>query len=488
MRALSIVQILGKLLILLSFIFWLPGILAYLEGEDYLAFLEAFVATVLIGLIFVISTRGNDFFFSPKEGFATVFFSWILLSIFGSLPYLLTDTIQNLSFADAFFETASGFTTTGSSVLQHIEEMPKSLLFWRSLTQWIGGMGIIVLFLAILPVLGAGGFQLFRAEIPGPNKDKLSPKIKSTASVLWVIYLGLSLTLFALLYVSGEMDIFDAVCHTFTTVSTGGFSTRDASIQSFDSWKVEALLSSFMLISSCNFGLIILMTKGNFSKVIQNEELKLFITLIFGVIVISATLLHFNENTGFTWLHSFRVTSFQVITLISSTGFSTCDYNLWPLACQILILYIMILGGCAGSTSGGLKIFRLWVILKVAQKQVKQVIHPRGFFNVKIDGLRIEESLLRIILGFILIFFSLILFSVLVLSVLEGGKFSLVSIVSVCISCMSNIGPGMAEFGPSENFYKFSEFSKTWLSFLMIFGRLEIFSALVLFHPMFWRK
>ena len=489
MRFLCVAQVVGRLLIVLAFIFLGPAIVAVYYGEETLAFFEAFGSTFVFGMLLKFIARNASMHFTAKEGFATVVFSWILLSIFGSLPYAYMDLgTDSFRFADAVFETISGFTTTGSSVMQHIEAMPKSLLLWRSLTQWIGGMGIIVLFLAILPMLGAGGFQLFRAEIPGPTKDKLSPKIKNTATYLWLIYMGLTLLLAILLYLTGDMDWFDSICHSFTTVSTGGYSTKDASIKAFNSWQVEVLIMIFMFVCSCNFGILILLIKAKYNQVYQNEELRFYVTIIaFLILVMTLQNAYVSEpNTSF--LKSLRMTTFQVITLISSTGFSTADFDSWSSVCNVLIILMMIIGGCAGSTSGGLKVFRLLVMLKVGKKQIHQVIHPRGIFNIKTDGMVIEGGLISVILGFIILFFTFIIVSMFVLLVFEGDKWSFQSLFAVSISCISNIGPGMLEFGPTDNFSKFSDASKYWLSFLMLLGRLELYSILVFFHSDFWRK
>ncbi len=489
MRILCAAQIVGRLLIVLASIFLVPALLAYIRSEDFVAFLEAFIATFLSGILLKYYSRNASMQFTAKEGFATVVFSWLLLSIFGSLPYAFMDIGEDsFYFADAIFETISGFTTTGSSVIQHIEVMPKSLLLWRSLTQWIGGMGIIVLFLAILPMLGAGGFQLFRAEIPGPTKDKISPKIKNTATYLWLIYMGLTLLLFCLLYTTGDMDWFDSLCHSFTTISTGGYSTKDTSIKAFNSWKVEILITIFMFISSCNFGLIIYLIKGKFSRIYQNEEIRLYVTILFILILFISVEHYIYVGHYISFCDSIRKTTFQMVTLMSSTGFATDDFDLWPSVCHILIIYTMVIGGCAGSTSGGLKVFRLLVMLKVGIKQIHQVIHPRGIFNVKADGMVLEGPLISIILGFIILYFTFIGFSLFALAIIEGDKYSLISLLSVSISCISNIGPGLMAFGPTDNYFELSDASKYWLSFMMLLGRLELYSILVLFHPDFWKK
>lgn len=489
MRLLNVSQVVGRLLLTLAFAFLIPAFLAYVESEDYLAFIEAFGTTFVSGLILFFVSRKATIHFSPKEGFATVVFSWILLCIFGSLPYALMDLgVDNFKFADAMFETVSGFTTTGASVIRHIEAMPKSLLLWRSLTQWIGGMGIIVLFLAILPMLGAGGFQLFRAEIPGPTKDKLSPKVRNTAIYLWMIYLGLTGALFLILFLSREMNWFDSLCHAFTTISTGGYSTKDTSIEAFHSWKVDLIITIFMFLSSCNFVLLIQVLKGNFYKISKNSELRLYLFFVLSSILFITIQHRFYVASSQSWINSLRQSAFQVVTIISSTGFATDDFDLWTPVCHVVILYMMLVGGCAGSTSGGMKIFRVMVMLKVALKEIRQVIHPRALLNIQSENMQLGDGLIRVIHGFICLYFMAIIFSTFLLIFFEGERFSGIGLVSTSISCISNIGPGLMEFGPTDNYYKFSDCSKYWLSFLMLLGRLEIYSVLVLFHPDFWKR
>lgn len=485
----NVLQVVGKLLIPLSFVFLPPAILAYYEMEDHIAFLECFGMTFLSGLVLFILSRKTTLQFTPKEGFASVVFSWVLLCVFGSFPYFLMDLgVNDIKFVDALFETVSGFTTTGSSVLQDIEALPKSLLLWRSLTQWIGGMGIILLFLAVLPTLGAGGFQLFRAEIPGPIKDKLSPKIRKTAIYLWITYIVLTILLFFCLLSITEMGWYDAICHSLTTISTGGYSTKNTSVLSFNSWKVDLIITLFMFLSSCNFVLLIQLMKGKMNKIIFNNELQLFVSIIFACIVFITIQHYIFSKNSISWMNSLRQAAFQVVTVVSSTGFATDDFDLWTSSSKLLVLALMMMGGCAGSTSGGMKVFRVLVIIKYGLKEIKRLIHPRAIINVTFDKVELGEGLVRVINGFLCLYVITIFISTFLLILFENGRFSGLGLASTSITCISNIGPGFNEFGPTDNFYKLSDSSKYCLSFLMLLGRLELFSILVLFHPDFWKR
>lgn len=483
----TVIKVLGHFLIFLAFILLIPSSLAYFDQvDDYKAFLIAALTTFITGCIFYFFTRKTKMTFSSKEGFAIVTFGWILLSFFGCLPYVLTPLEHQISFTDAYFETMSGFTTTGATILNDIESLPRGLLLWRNLTQWIGGMGVIVLFLAILPAMGAGGFQLFRAEIPGPSKDKLSPKIANTAKTLWSIYLLLTLFCFLSLFTVG-MNWFDALCHTFGTIATGGFSPRNDSIASFQSWEIDCVIIFYMFLSGCNFILFFHFIKGNFKFIYRNEELRLYIALIlFGTIMI--TYMVWSQSQGTPFPKVLLDALFQVVCIITSTGYITADYDAWPLLCQFFILLLMLTGACAGSTSGGMKVFRVLVSLKVAKREISQLLHPRATIPLKVDGENISEPLTRVILGFISIFILLLgLFAFLVIFI-EGDRYDLTSLFSICISCLSNIGPALDSFGPTDNYRGLTDTTKWLLAFLMLMGRLELYSVLVIFNRNIWKK
>jgi trk system potassium uptake protein len=351
----------------------------------------------------------------------------------------------------------------------------------------MGGMGVIVLFLAILPALGAGGFQLFRAEIPGPSKNKLSPKIANTAKTLWGMYLLLTLLCGISLWYA-EMNTFDAICHSFTTIATGGFSTKNNSIQAFTEWETHAIIIFFMFLSGCNFILFIHLIKGQVKVIYRNEELRLYIFLVAFGIFFTSVLLYINNYYDGSILSILKYSSFQVVCIITSTGYATTDYDLWPMACQFFIIILMFTGACAGSTSGGIKVFRVLVALKIGRREIKQLLHPRAIIPLNIDGENISEALLRVILGFVSLFILMLGLFIFVISIIEGDRFDMTSIFSICVSSLSNIGPALNEFGPTDNYSKLHDSSKWILSFMMLLGRLELYSVLVIFKKDIWTQ
>jgi trk system potassium uptake protein TrkH len=457
-----------------------------MEG-DYSVFVYSSLLSLFCGLIFKVSTRKTKLQFSPKEGFAIVTFGWIFLSLFGCLPFVLADFPNNpFTFTNAFFEAMSGFSTTGATILKDIESIPKPLLFWRSLMHWVGGMGVVVLFLAILPALGAGGFQLFRAEIPGPTKDKLSPKIGNTAKTLWSIYIFLSLTCFIALLSAG-MSPFNAVCHAFSTIATGGFSTLNDSVAGFNNWKIEVIIIFFMLISGCNFIFFLHILHGRIFKVAKNEELRFyFFAISISVVLIAAMVLNHSESDHH--IEVIRDVIFQVICIVTTTGFATADFDLWPFASQFLLVLLMIMGGCAGSTSGGMKVFRVLVSIKVGKREVSQLLNPRAVIPLRNDGEFVSDALTHVIIGFVSIYFLILGASGFLVVWIEGDQYSLTSLLSICVSCLSNVGPGLDSFGPTDNYHSLKDQTKWLLSFLMLLGRLELYSVLVIFLPQMWRK
>lgn len=485
----TVISVLGHLLVFLAFILLMPlGLMLNGTPGDYWAFGESSLLCAITGLLFKICTRKVKLRFSPKEGFAIVTFGWCFLSFFGCLPYLLTtQSTQVITFTDAFFETISGLSTTGASILNNIEGMPRPLLFWRSLTHWIGGMGVIVLFLAILPALGAGGFQLFRAEVPGPTKDKISPKIGNTAKTLWIIYVSISILCFISLRLVG-MENFDALCHTFATIATGGFSTMNNSIAGFDNWRIDLVITIFMFLSGCNFMLFLHLSLGRFGIVFKNEELRFYTFSILSSIFAITALIHWFGSSDEPIPMVLLDAAFQVVCIITSTGYATADYDTWPHLCQFIILLLMIMGACAGSTGGGMKVFRVLVAFKVAKREVVQLINPRAILPLKIDGEHISKTLTGVIIGFVSIFILLLGFFTFVVIACEGDRFDILSLFSICVSCLSNIGPGLDAFGPTDNYAPLKDITKWVLSFMMLLGRLELYSVLVILHPNFWKN
>lgn len=485
----TVTRVLGHLLIFLSVILLVPlALRAYGISGDYMAFVESSALSMMAGLLIRWRTRKVKVQFSPKEGFAIVTFGWAILVFFSSLPYLLTDLGEHsFRWADAYFEAMSGLSTTGATILTNIEALPKPILFWRSLTQWLGGMGVVVLFLAVLPALGAGGFQLFRAEVPGPTKDKLGPKIGNTAKKLWLVYLALSVSCCLCLHFAG-MSWFNAICHTFTTIATGGFSTLNDSIAGFQNWRIEVIIIVFMFLGGCNFILFIHLVMGRWTTVFKNEELRFYalsIGLAIGFISIANSFSADLQN-----MNSEKIlldATFQVVCIITSTGFITADYDLWPILCQFIILLLMLMGACAGSTSGGMKVFRVLVALKVAKREIGQLIHPRAVLPLKVDGEHISNSLTHVIIGFVSIFILLTGMFTFVVIALEGDRYNMQSLVSICISALSNIGPALDSFGPTDNYSELKDSTKCILSFMMLLGRLELYSVLVMLHPSIWK-
>lgn len=417
-----------------------------------------------------------------KEAFVLVSLGWIVASVFGSLPYLLSGYLA--SFADAFFETVSGFTTTGASVVSDVEVWPRGLLFWRSLTQWLGGIGIIALFVAVMASLGTRAKQLFKAEVPGPVSENISPRIRDTARKLWVIYLTLSAGCTVLLYVFG-MDFFDALCHTFTTLSSGGFSTKNASIAFYHSPQIEWTIIIFMFAAGTNFALHFFSFKERSPLVYwRNSEFKLYTAII----LIAGLLVFLNldcawHSTG--WGDNLRAAFFQITSIVTTTGFATVDYNFWPHMAAALILLMMFTGGCSGSTGGGIKPGRYLIIINRTVNELKKMVHPRAVLPLRFGGRFINEDLLINVLQFFFLYISFLALGILCLT---SQGIDTLSSLSAAASCLGNIGPGLGLVGPANNYAFISDGGKYVLSVLMLVGRLEIYPLLVLFLPSFWRE
>ncbi|MDH3809899.1 MAG: TrkH family potassium uptake protein, partial [Desulfuromonadales bacterium] len=417
---------------------------------------------------------------SVREGFAIVTFGWTFFALFGALPFVFSGAIP--SYLNAFFETMSGFTTTGSTILTDIEAMPPSLLLWRSLTQWLGGMGIIVLSLAILPMLGVGGMQLFKAEVPGPTTDRLKPRIQDTAKLLWGVYVLLT-CIETLLLMAGGMSFFDGLNHAFTTMATGGFSTRNASVAAYNSVYIDWIITIFMFLAGVNFSLHYLALRGKIGDFIRNEEF-----LFYSSLVIVGTALITMLNMGGTYpgfLDNLRYSAFQVVSIITTTGFGTADYELWPVLCQYLLVFFMFIGGCAGSTGGGMKVARILLLFKHAQVQVYRLIHPRAVRLVKLGDRPVDKDVMQSILGFFALYLGVFVAASFIMA---ATGMDLNSAGGSVIATLSNIGPGLGSVGPVDNFAHVPAIGKLVLAFCMLLGRLELFTVLVLVFPSFWRK
>lgn len=413
-----------------------------------------------------------------RESYLTVTFAWVVISVFGSLPFLFTQSIDG--FVNAFFETASGFTTTGSSILTDIESLPKSVLYWRSLTHWIGGMGIIVLVVAILPMLRVGGYNLFKSEASGISYEKLTPRTASTAKRLWGIYVGL--TVFQVLFLLfGEMDFFDALCHSFGTIATGGFSTKNASIGHFSSYS-QYVIMVFMLLSGINFTLHYFTIKGKFAKLKENDEFKTYLGLILIAGAGAAIVLNVLSHIG--WEESLRQGFFQVISIMTATGFATDDYLLWPAQGWIIILILMFVGASVGSTGGGIKVIRHVVAFKSFMANLKRLLHPNSVILIRVNREKIMDEDVSAITSFIVLYLVTFLAGAVLMTFL--GVEPVTSATSV-LTTMGGIGPGFGEVGPASNFASIPESGKVLLSFLMILGRLELTTVFVLFTLDFWK-
>ncbi|MCL1821663.1 MAG: TrkH family potassium uptake protein [Prolixibacteraceae bacterium] len=476
-----IFRILGLLLVIegLSMLLALVISLIY-SGSDVPAFIFSSLICIVPGVIIVLLTNKASKNISKREGFLIVTLVWIIFSLFGSLPYVLSGAIPN--FTNAFFETMSGFSTTGATILEDVETLAHGILFWRSLTQWLGGMGIIVLSLSLLPLFGIGGMQLFVAEVPGPVPDKVSPKVAQTARVFWVIYLSFTLAETALLILGG-MSLFDAICHAFTTMGSGGFSTKQASVAYWDSPFIHYVIILFMIIAGTNFTLIFNFLRGRFSKLYGNEEFQYYIIFIAGFSMLIFIGLLITTSLGVE--EAFRTSLFQVASIISTTGFVTSDYVQWTPVLTLLIFCLYFFGGSTGSTGGGVKIMRVVLLLKNSYYELKRLLHPNAVIPVRFNNRSVDYKIMLNVLAFF-VFFVLVFFVSSIIFMIFEPDFE--TSVGAVASALGNVGPGLGTVGPSETFVEIHHAGKWFLSFLMLLGRLELFTVLVLFTPSFWKR
>lgn len=466
----------------------------YNQENAKFGILSAGIITISIGLLLYFFNKPKSTNIQKKEGYLIVTLGWLTLSITGMLPYLLTGSIPNIT--NAFFETLSGYSTTGSSILTDIESLPKGILFWRSATHWIGGMGIIVLTIAILPLLGIGGMQLFMAEAPGPSTDKLHPRISDTAKRLWLIYVSLTLTEFLLLKVAG-MTWFDAINHAMATMSTGGFSTKNASLAHYNNMPfVQYIVIAFMFIAGTNFVLTYFALKGKIRKVFQSEEFKYYFYGTIGITIIIAIIIIFfqdpNLNSSIEHPMVFgkiesgiRHALFQVISVITTTGFVSADFTMWSFFATGIFFSLFFVGGSAGSTSGGVKIVRHIVMLKNSFLEFKKALHPNAIIPVRYDDKTVNQTIVFNIISFFIIYMCIFIVSS---TILTFFGLDFVSAVGAAASSLGNIGPAIGSVSPVDNYAHLSTGAKWFCSFLMLIGRLELFTVLILFSPFFWRK
>lgn len=459
----------------------IPSLLISLYTHDGItqAFLTSMAIGLLLGGMLSIRRLDSDERMHLRDGFATVAGCWVCLSFLCALPYWFSGALPN--FFDALFEAASGLTTTGASVVNDIEALPKSILFWRSFTQFLGGMGVLVLMLALLPRLGAGSAYLMRAESPGPIKGKLVPKIGQSAKILYIIYLILIGAETICLRIAG-MTWFDSICHALCTISTGGFSTKNTSIAYFDSLLIDWIVIVFMLLAGISFTLLFLMARREFKAVRKDEELRLYLAAILGAaaVIFLVLLVQGKMSPSFAL---FTDTVFQVVTIITSTGYATADYMLWPTLAQCVLLALMVMGGCAGSTAGGVKGARILLLHKMLHRAVNKVIHPREVHVILLSGKRVDEGTLASVCVFFYAYCALLIFGTIIVSL---DNYGFAASFSAALTSLSNIGPGLDILGPSSNFFPLSNLSKLTLSALMLIGRLEIIPILVLLSPSGW--
>ena len=481
MQLKSVLNVLSALMIVLAISLVPPTIISYFyEKTDLNAFLTTIFISTVSGLLLYFATRAYRRELRAKDGFVIVTLGWILFSALGALPFFLSGFIP--SYTDAFFETMSGFTTTGATILSNIEGLPHGLLFWRSLTHWLGGMGIILLSLAILPLLGVGGMQLFKAEVPGPTPDKLTPRIKHTAELLWGVYLLLTV-LEILLLMGGGMCWFDSVCHTFGTMATGGFSTKNTSIAYFHSGYIDYVITLFMILAGMNFSLHYRALRGKPLIYFKDRETLFYFSIIAATTIFIAISIYQQTHEGVEL--SFRHAVFQVASIITTTGYGTADYEQWSTTSRMLLFILMFLGGCAGSTGGGLKIIRTLILIKFSMNEIKKLVHPQAVLPVRIGNRIVSRDIISNVAGFYLFYISIFVTGVLFLNVV-GLNFE-TSLGGVAAT-LGNIGPGLGELGPTDNYGFLPVAAKWFLSFLMLVGRLEIYTVLILFTPAFWKK
>lgn len=476
----AVLNILGNVVRYMTFLLIIPLLIAlyYGDGDAWSFFITILISAPISLFLRRIKLEKKAIY--AKEGFLAVGFAWILISAIGAIPFVLSKAIPN--YIDAFFETVSGFTTTGATILTQIEGLPNGILFWRSFTHWIGGMGFLIFMLALIPSLGGNSIYLLKAESPGPTPGKIVPKIKETAKILYMIYLVLTVIETFFLMFAG-MNLFDAVIHAMGTAGTGGFSNMNASIAAFNSPLIEWIITIFMIIFGINFALFFQIIKGNFKGFFKNEELRYYFLMIFvSVVFITFNILGINRgNIGL----SIRQSAFQVSSIITSTGYATVDFNFWPTLSKVIIIMLMLVGAMAGSTGGGIKTVRIVIILKAIKREIDKIIHPKRVNSVKMDGKTIEEDVIHKVFLFV---GAYIIISLIAIFIISLDNFDITTTVTSVITTMSNIGPGLEMVGPAGNFSAFSPLSKIILSFCMLAGRLEIYPMLIMFSPSIWKK
>ena len=476
----SSLRILGGILMVLGFAMTLPVIvsLMYHEHNCTRALALVFVPCLLIGFLLMRFINPTSYKLTFRDGAFIVSISWFMCSLIGAVPFILTDSIPN--FIDAFFETVSGFTTTGATILDNIEAMPKTMLFWRSFTQWLGGMGILQFAIVLVPVLGLTGNQLASAEVPGPTLSKLTPKLTDSAKYLYTLYLSFTL-IETFLLMFGGMNLFDALCHSFSTMGTGGFSNYNNSIAHFDSFYIEFIIMIFMFLAGMNFNLFFISIRNGVKSIIKDGEWKIYVTII--AVSFFAIFINLITSNQYDFFEAIRVTLFQNISILTTTGFTTTDYGLWPYFAQMCLFMLLFVGGCTSSTSGGMKCMRVMVLLKLAKRNLSIRLHPSAVIQVRVNNKILSKDTVSNITNFAFSYLGIGMLLGFLIS-FDGQDFS--TTVSSVFACLGNVGQGFTGLGPTNNFNIFSDISKLIFSLAMIAGRLEIFTLLMLLSRKFW--
>lgn len=480
MNITAILNIIGHVMKYEIILLLIPFFVALFYGQgDANAFLYTVLLMIPIALILIkIKGKKNEIY--AKEGFLTVGLAWIVISFFGALPFVFSGAIPSL--VDAFFETSSGFTTTGASILTEIQSLPKGILFWRSFTHWVGGMGFLIFILALMPTFSGNTIHLLKAESPGPTPGKIVPKIKQTAKILYAIYFVLTL-IETIFLKSAGLSWYDSIIHALGTAGTGGFSNMNASVAAFNNPAVEWIITIFMLLFGVNFVLYFQLIRGNVKAFFKSEELKWYLIAVFtSIIIIAVNIIPFNHGDV---TKSIRDSAFQVSSIVTTTGYATVNFNLWPTLSKVILIMLMFMGAMAGSTGGGIKTIRIVIIFKAIRREIDKILHPRRVKSVKIDGNVVEEETIS---GVFLFIFAYIIISLIAIFIVSFDNFDITTTVTSVIATLSNIGPGLEMVGPAGNFSAFSDLSKLVLSFCMLAGRLEIYPMLILFSPSLWKK
>lgn len=476
-----VLRLLGAILLIEALAMAPALAISLLYGDgDALALLSSMALLAALGFPAWRFAHPREQNLRAREGFLVVALSWVLLSAFGALPFVISGLIPN--YIDAFFEAVSGFTTTGATLMGNFDGLPRGVMFWRSFTHWIGGMGVLVLTLALLPQMTGRSSHLVRAESPGPSLSKIVPKMGDTAKILYLIYGALTMIELAALIIAG-MSPYDAAIHAMGTAGTGGFSNYGSSVGAFDSAVIDAIITFFMVLFGINFALFYRVLVGGWRDALRSEELRWYLALFAGsTLFVSLMIL---PQYG-TFLNALRYGSFQVATIMSTTGYATADFNLWPQAVKALIVVLMFIGSCAGSTAGGIKVVRVGILCKLGCREVRRTFQPRKVQVVRFEGKGVEENRLTQVSAFFFVYVLLVLAGMFLVSL--EGLYDLETNFTAVLTCISNVGPGLGHVGPVENFSGYGPFAKVVLSLLMLAGRLELFPILVLFHPSAWRK